>query len=82
MGIMRNEQLTEKGEKMRRAEKYYVSTMDGVADGGIRRLTAYYSNRFEAEQKYNGLQAHYRTLMLRLLMPDNKTRRTLLKKTA
>lgn len=74
--------INQEGEKMRRAEKYYVSTMDGVADGGIRRLTAYYSNRFEAEQKYNGLQAHYRTLMLRLLMPDNKTRRTLLKKTA
>jgi len=67
---------------MKRSEKYYVSTKDGCGAGALKRLTPYFPTRFEAEQKYNNLLRHYHTLMLRLLMPDNKTRKTLLQKTA
>lgn len=62
---------------MKREKKYYVSTTDGVTYNGIRRLTKYFATRTEAESEFNRLRVHYDMLFLRMLLPDNKTRKTL-----
>lgn len=55
--------------------KYYVSTLDGAFNGGIKRLTQYFKTRTEAESYYNRVFHAYDTLMLRML--NGRTRRTL-----
>jgi hypothetical protein len=62
---------------MQRPVKYYVSTRDGAFNGGCKRLTVYCTDRAEAEKHYNNALPHYNTLFLKMLFPDNKTRKVL-----
>lgn len=62
---------------MKRKQKFYVSTTDGVLHGGIKRLTDYFTDRIDAENEFSRLRIHYNKLFLRTLMTDNKTRKTL-----
>jgi len=57
-------------------EKYYVSTTDGIANNGIRRLTGYYKTQSEAEAFYNNVYHAYNVLLLRKLI-NNRIRKTI-----
>ena len=56
--------------------KYYVSTTDGIAHGGCRRLTPYFKTLLEAENVYYQNVNSYRPLMLRTLT-NNRIRKTI-----
>jgi hypothetical protein len=63
-----------------RPTKYYVSTKDGAFNGGITRLSEYFTDKHQAEAYFRERYHAYDTLFVRELSPDNKTRRTLASK--
>jgi hypothetical protein len=69
-----NINLNGKDKTMQRQTKYYVSQEHAA---GIRRLSPYYQTQQEAELEFNRIQQFYPVVLLRAILPDNRTRTTL-----